>query len=192
MAKVRIDILESRLIPTLGRGPFHNKEVNEELARTLKRLGYKVRIRREVEDRTIKFKEKVVEETIEETVEEEVIPEVVEETVKEVAPEVVEEDIIDQVDLEDEEVEVFENDFVSSENMLSEEEITRIKDMKKAELKEYLKSKDIEFKYSDTELSFVVFPSPYIRPIKVLSVLLLSTNLFIFLLYPVLPLLYSS
>ena len=145
MAKVRIDILESRLIPTLGRGPFHNKEVNEELARTLKRLGYKVRIRREVEDRTIKFKEKVVEETVEE----EVIPEVVEETV--------EEDIIDQVDLEDEEVEVFENDFVSSENMLSDEEIARIKDMKKAELKEYLKSKDIEFKYSDTVVELLAY-----------------------------------
>ena len=166
MAKVRIDILESRLIPTLGRGPFHNKEVNEELARTLKRLGYKVRIRREVEDRTIKFKEKVVEETIEETVEEEVVPEVVEETIEEtieeeVVPEVVEEtveeDIIDQVDLEDEEVEVFENDFVSSENMLSEEEITRIKDMKKAELKEYLKSKDIEFKYSDTVVELLAY-----------------------------------
>ena len=152
MAKVRIDILESRLIPTLGRGPFHNKEVNEELARTLKRLGYKVRIRREVEDRTIKFKEKVVEETVKE-----VAPEVVEETVKEVAPEVVEEDIIDQVDLEDEEVEVFENDFVSSENMLSDEEIARIKDMKKAELKEYLKSKDIEFKYSDTVAELLAY-----------------------------------
>ena len=166
MAKVRIDILESRLIPTLGRGPFHNKEVNEELARTLKRLGYKVRIRREVEDRTIKFKEKVVEETIEETVEEEVVPEVVEETIEEtieeeVVPEVVEEtveeDIIDQVDLEDEEVEVFENDFVSSENMLSDEEIARIKDMKKAELKEYLKSKDIEFKYSDTVVELLAY-----------------------------------
>ena len=174
MAKVRIDILESRLIPTLGRGPFHNKEVNEELARTLKRLGYKVRIRREVEDRTIKFKEKVVEETVkevapevvEETVEEEVIPKVVEETIEEtveeeVIPEVVEEtveeDIIDQVDLEDEEVEVFENDFVSSENMLSDEEIARIKDMKKAELKEYLKSKDIEFKYSDTVAELLAY-----------------------------------
>ena len=173
MAKVRIDILESRLIPTLGRGPFHNKEVNEELARTLKRLGYKVHIRREVEDRTIKFKEKVVEETIEETVPEvveetieETVPEVVEETIEEtveeeVVPEVVEEtieeDIIDQVDLEDEEVEVFENDFVSSENMLSDEEIARIKDMKKAELKEYLKSKDIEFKYSDTVVELLAY-----------------------------------
>ena len=38
--KIKVNILEPAFVPTLGRGPFHDKLISEELYRSLKRLGY--------------------------------------------------------------------------------------------------------------------------------------------------------
>ena len=40
MAKVTVNIYDEAYIPSLGKGPFKNKIINEELFRALKRLGY--------------------------------------------------------------------------------------------------------------------------------------------------------
>ena len=42
MAKIRANIYDKAYVPSLGRGPFMNKVIHEELFRSLKRLGYVV------------------------------------------------------------------------------------------------------------------------------------------------------
>lgn len=42
MAKIRVNIYDKAYVPSLGRGPFMNKLIHEELFRSLKRLGYVV------------------------------------------------------------------------------------------------------------------------------------------------------
>ncbi len=42
MAKIRVNIYDKAYVPSLGRGPFMNKFIHEELFRSLKRLGYVV------------------------------------------------------------------------------------------------------------------------------------------------------
>ena len=42
MAKIRANIYDKAYVPSLGRGPFTNKVIHEELFRSLKRLGYVV------------------------------------------------------------------------------------------------------------------------------------------------------
>ncbi len=42
MSKIRVNIYDKAYVPSLGRGPFMNKLIHEELFRSLKRLGYVV------------------------------------------------------------------------------------------------------------------------------------------------------
>ena len=54
MAKIRANIYDKAYVPSLGRGPFMNKVIHEELFRSLKRLGYLVEnADEEVSDRLI-------------------------------------------------------------------------------------------------------------------------------------------
>ena len=54
MAKIRANIYDKAYVPSLGRGPFMNKVIHEELFRSLKRLGYLVEnADEEVSDRLV-------------------------------------------------------------------------------------------------------------------------------------------
>lgn len=54
MAKVRVNIYDKAYVPTLGRGPFMDKFIHEELFRSLKRLGYVVeKVDEPVSDRLV-------------------------------------------------------------------------------------------------------------------------------------------
>ena len=54
MAKVRVNIYDKAYVPSLGRGPFMDKFIHEELFRSLKRLGYVVeKVDEPVSDRLV-------------------------------------------------------------------------------------------------------------------------------------------
>ena len=54
MSKIRVNIYDKAYVPSLGRGPFMNKLIHEELFRSLKRLGYVVeKVDETVSDRLI-------------------------------------------------------------------------------------------------------------------------------------------
>lgn len=54
MAKVRVNIYDKAYVPSLGRGPFMDKFIHEELFRSLKRLGYVIeKVDEPVSDRLV-------------------------------------------------------------------------------------------------------------------------------------------
>ena len=145
--RVRVTISDSKLIPTIGKGP-----INRPIAITvgqyemLKKFGFNIKI---VEESVAKI-EKVdeVQESTEETVvvepevesEEEVVEEApveeVEESTDEVSDEVAEEEVVEEAPVEE-----------STDVAYTEEEL---EEATKKELKEILDERNVEYKYNAT------------------------------------------
>lgn len=133
MAKVTVNIYDEAYIPSLGKGPFKNKIINEELFRALKRLGYLI----ETTDNPILSGKKLVFDLNEKTK----LPEkeeVIEEEPKEEIP-------TEEESLEKEEVKEDESE-EEKELEISEEEAKFLsKDAKRSEIIKFLEDHEIEF-----------------------------------------------
>jgi len=165
--KVKVNILDKKIIPTLGKGPFRNIEITEELARSLGRLNFHVEYIKP-DDRRISFRSAPTEEVAEvvavepeqeetEVESEEVVEDNDEESEDDV---VIEEAQSDEEDVESEEEEteveseeVVEEDEATEEEdeeiVLEDKEVTFLKSAKKEEIRTFLKDKGVQFKYSD-------------------------------------------
>ena len=132
MAKIKVDILNRKIIPSLGKGPFIGITINEELFRSLKMLGYQIN----------KHVPLAVPEPVEVIAEFEEIPEEVEVAVTEEVVEV-EEPIVEEEPVVETEVE--EEVFI-----LTEEHQDFLKDAKKDDIRKFLTENGFEFKQEDT------------------------------------------
>lgn len=126
MAKVTVNIYDEAYIPSLGKGPFKNKIINEELFRALKRLGYLI----ETTDNPILSGKRLVFDLNEKTK----LPEK-----EEVKDEVIEDESKEEIPNEDESNE-------EKELEISEEESKFLsKDAKRSEIIKFLEDHEIEF-----------------------------------------------
>jgi hypothetical protein len=177
--RVRVTISDSKLIPTIGKGPI-NRPISITIAQyeMLKRFGFNVST---YSEQISKIEKVSGELTVEETTETPVGETVVEEVVETVTPEVVEsEEVTESVEeTVEEEVtesveETVEEEVTESVEETVEEEVTEsveegdvsyteedLKDANKKELKEVLDGRGVEYKYSATlpELKELVLSS---------------------------------
>lgn len=137
MAKVTVNIYDEAYIPSLGKGPFKNKIINEELFRALKRLGYLI----ETTDNPILSGKKLVFDLNEKTKlpeKEEVKDEVIEEEPKEEIP-------AKEESLEKEEVKEDQSEEEKGLEISDEEAKFLSKDAKRDEIIKFLEDHKIEF-----------------------------------------------
>lgn len=133
MAKVTVNIYDEAYIPSLGKGPFKNKIINEELFRALKRLGYLI----ETTDNPILSGKKLVFDLNEKTK----LPEkeeVIEEDPKEEIP-------TEEESLEKEEVKEDESEEEKGLEISDEEAKFLSKDAKRSEIIKFLEDHEIKF-----------------------------------------------
>jgi hypothetical protein len=148
--RVRVTISDSKLIPTIGKGPI-NKPISITVPQyeMLKKFGFNIAVHSEQPTKIEKVTEAVVEATsvVEQPVEVTESEEVVEETVE------VEEATVEVVEESSEEVVEEDGDVIYTEEDL--------KEATKKELKEVLDGRGVEYKYNATvpELKELVISS---------------------------------